>query len=82
LRQRSLGSAVLVRLCLLTSFNRCTHSTTISADRWPDNLGLSDIEPDFVSARGESNPDGMRHFQHDGKISKRPATLSSIAKFL
>jgi hypothetical protein len=26
----------------------CSHSTVISADRWPDNLLLSDIEPGFV----------------------------------
>jgi hypothetical protein len=28
--------------------HRCSHSTTISADQWPDNVRLSDIEPDFV----------------------------------
>ena len=27
---------------------RCSHSTTISADRWPENIRLSDVEPDFV----------------------------------
>ena len=27
---------------------RRSHSTTISADRWPDNVRLSDVEPDFV----------------------------------
>ena len=24
---------------------RCSHSTSISADRWPDHVRLSDIEP-------------------------------------
>ena len=28
--------------------HHCSHSTTISADRWPDNIRLSDVEPDFV----------------------------------
>jgi hypothetical protein len=27
---------------------RCSHSTTISADRWPDDVRLSDIEPLFT----------------------------------
>ena len=28
--------------------HRCSHSTTIDADRWPDNIHLSDVEPGFV----------------------------------
>ena len=27
---------------------RCSHSTAISADQWPDNTRLSDIEPRFT----------------------------------
>jgi hypothetical protein len=27
---------------------RCSHSTAISADRWPDGVRLSDIEPLFT----------------------------------
>ena len=27
---------------------RCSHSLAISADRWPDDLRLSDIEPRFT----------------------------------
>jgi hypothetical protein len=27
---------------------RCSHSIAISADRWPDHVRLSDIEPLFV----------------------------------
>jgi hypothetical protein len=26
----------------------CSHSTVISADRWPDDIRLSDLEPRFV----------------------------------
>jgi hypothetical protein len=28
----------------------CSHSVALSADRWPDDLRLSDIEPRFVCA--------------------------------
>jgi hypothetical protein len=27
---------------------RCSHSTALPADRWPDHIRLSDIEPQFV----------------------------------
>jgi hypothetical protein len=27
---------------------RCSHSIAISADRWPDDVRLSDIEPSFT----------------------------------
>jgi hypothetical protein len=27
---------------------RCSHSTAISVDRWPDDVRLSDIEPRFI----------------------------------
>jgi hypothetical protein len=27
---------------------KCSHSTTVSGDRWPDHVWLSDIEPLFV----------------------------------
>jgi hypothetical protein len=30
--------------------HHCSHSVTLSADRWPDNMRLSDIEPRFVCA--------------------------------
>jgi hypothetical protein len=29
---------------------RCSHSVALSADAWPDDLRLSDIEPRFVCA--------------------------------
>ena len=28
--------------------HRCSHHVAINADRWPDNIKLSDVEPDFV----------------------------------
>ena len=27
---------------------RCSHSIAISADQWPDDLRLSDLEPRFI----------------------------------
>jgi hypothetical protein len=27
---------------------KCSHSTAISAEQWPDDVRLSDIEPQFV----------------------------------
>jgi hypothetical protein len=35
-------------LLIYCSDFRCSHSTTISADRWPDDVRLSDIEPRFI----------------------------------
>src|SRR6202051_1515324 len=35
-------------LLIYCSNYRCSHSTTISGDRWPDDVRLSDIEPLFT----------------------------------
>jgi hypothetical protein len=35
-------------LLIYCSDYRCSHSTTISGDRWPDDVRLSDIEPLFL----------------------------------
>ena len=43
---------------------RCSHSVTMDADRWPDDVRLSDIEPRFVSkACGKRGADVRPHFQ-------------------
>ena len=31
--------------------HRCTHHMTMSADRWPDHVRLSDVEPTFTCTR-------------------------------
>jgi hypothetical protein len=36
------------RIDVFCSDYRCSHSTRLSADRWPDHVRLSDIEPQFV----------------------------------
>ena len=35
-------------LLIYCSDYKCSHSTTISGDRWPDDVRLSDIEPLFL----------------------------------
>jgi len=36
----------------------CSHSVALSADRWPDRVRLSDIEPGFVcTACGKRGPE-------------------------
>ena len=32
----------------IAAITDCSHHIKISADRWPDHVRLSDIEPDFV----------------------------------
>jgi hypothetical protein len=42
---RSSGAYGLVVFC---SDYKCAHSVTISAEDWPDDVRLSDLEPQFV----------------------------------
>ena len=45
---------------------RCSHSTPISADRWPDGVRLSDIEPRFTrQACGRKGADVRLNFDWD-----------------
>jgi hypothetical protein len=44
-----------------------SHSVEISADRWPDHVRLSDIEPDFVcTACGKRGVEVRPEFSHAG----------------
>ena len=48
----------------------CSHSVTISADKWPDDVRLSDIEDRFVcKGCGKRGADVRPDFNRD----KRPA---------
>jgi hypothetical protein len=38
-------------LLIYCSDYKCSHSTAISGDRWPDDVRLSDIEPKFTARR-------------------------------
>jgi hypothetical protein len=52
---------------------RCSHSIAISADRWPDYVRLSDIEPRFVcQACGKRGAD----VRPDFNSSKRPVAAA------
>jgi hypothetical protein len=42
---REMGVRGLLIYC---SDYRCSHSTAISGDSWPDDVRLSDIEPRFI----------------------------------
>lgn len=43
--------------------HKCSHSIAMDADRWPDNVRLSDIEPRFVGrACGKRGAEVRPHF--------------------
>lgn len=45
---------------------KCAHSIAISADRWPDDVRLSDLEPQFVcKACGHRGADVRPDFNWD-----------------
>jgi hypothetical protein len=50
---------------------QCSHSIAVSADQWPDDLRLSDIEPQFVcSACGHRGADVRPDFNRNRKPIK------------
>jgi hypothetical protein len=52
---------------------RCSHYITISGDRWPDDIRLSDLEPKFIcSACGKRGADVRPDFNWDkpGALTK------------
>jgi hypothetical protein len=52
----------------------CSHYITASADPWPDQLRLSDLEPRFVStACGKRGADIMPDFHWAPEEGARPA---------
>ena len=61
-------------LLIYCSDYRCSHWTAIGADRWPDHIRLSDIEPRFTcQACGAKGADVRPDFDWD---KKRPAARS------
>ena len=48
LRQNHLRTSGVRDVLIYCRDHRCSHHVETSADRWPDYLRLSDIEPDFV----------------------------------
>jgi hypothetical protein len=56
---------------------RCSHSIEMSADRWPDDVRLSDIEPRFVcQACGKRGADVRPHFE-PARMGLRPRVQSA-----
>jgi hypothetical protein len=50
------------------SHYRCSHSIALSANRWPDDLRLSDIEPRFIcSACGRRGAEVRPDFNWNAK---------------
>lgn len=55
---------------------KCSHSTEMSADQWPDNVRLSDIEPRFTcQACGKRGADVRPNFRWVEDAARR-ATIS------
>lgn len=51
------------RILVYCADYRCSHSMAMSADQWPDDVRLSDIEPRFVcKACGKCGADVRPHF--------------------
>jgi hypothetical protein len=49
---------------MTTPDQRCSHHIAMSADRWPDQIRLSDIEPDFAcTACGKVGAEYGRSFR-------------------
>jgi hypothetical protein len=49
---------------------QCSHSIAVTADQWPDDLRLSDIEPRFVcQACGKRGADVRPDFNWDSRLT-------------
>ena len=58
-------------LLIYCSDYRCSHSTTMSADRWPDDVRLSDAEPLFTCQTcGKTGADVRPNFDWDKKPAR------------
>jgi hypothetical protein len=54
---------------------KCSHSTTISGDRWPDDVRLSDIEPRFTcQACGQRGADVRPNFHWEQEARRAVST--------
>jgi hypothetical protein len=60
------------RVLIYCADYRCSHSMAMSADQWPDDLRLSDIEPRFIcQACGKRGADVRPHFSPPRMGSRR-----------
>jgi hypothetical protein len=68
---RSSGVRGLLIYC---SDYRCSHSIAISADRWPDNVRLSDLEARFACrACGKRGVDVRPCFDQNRPVNRYPS---------
>jgi hypothetical protein len=59
-------------LLIYCSDYKCGHWTTMSADRWPDDVRLSDLEPRFAcQACGKRGADVRPDFDCDHQAARR-----------
>ncbi|WP_426434298.1 hypothetical protein [Bradyrhizobium genosp. P] len=62
---RSMGVRGVLVYC---SDHRCSHSVALMADRWPDDVRLSNLEPRFVcGACGKRGADIRPNFSWNAK---------------
>jgi hypothetical protein len=60
---REMRESGVDRILIYCADYKCSHSIEMSADRWPDHVRLSDIEPLFVcKACGKRGADVRGHF--------------------
>jgi hypothetical protein len=60
---------------------KCSHSTAISADQWPDHVRLSDLEARFVcKACGKRGADVRPDFSWTRIRSRRRAIVSVLGR--
>ena len=71
---REMRAAGLHGLLVYYSDYKCSHSIKISADQWPDDVRLSDLEPRFTcQACGHRGADVRPLFAVDKPASGYPA---------
>jgi hypothetical protein len=65
-----MGAAGVRGLLVYCADYKCAHSVTMSADRWPDHIRLSDLEPLFVcQACGQRGADIRPGFGNEGNAA-------------
>jgi hypothetical protein len=68
---RSSGARGLLIYC---ADYRCSHSIAISADRWPDDVRLSDLEPKFTcQACGHRGADVRPCIDQNRPVNRYPS---------
>src|SRR5258706_2688411 len=65
-------------LLIYCSDYKCSHSTAMSGDRWPDHVRLSDLEPLFTcQACGQKGADVRPNFSWEEETRRATTALKS-----